>query len=118
MSARIPSLSAADFEGITIRRTGLWLVDFGTDWCPPCRVLEPMLAGLASSLAGQVGFGRIDADEEAELTARFGVTAMPTMLLFRDGRVIGQKVGAIPRAKVVAWLESAGVAARVMTDAR
>jgi len=72
-----------------------------------------VLVALAGTLAGQVGFGAVDADEQPELSTRFGVVAMPTLLLFRDGRVIGQKVGAMPRAKILAWLASAGVEARV-----
>ncbi len=112
MSPSMPNLTLADFDGITLRKPGVWLVDFSTAWCPPCRVLTPVLVALAVTLAGQVGFAAVDADEQAELATCFGVVAMPTMLLFRDGRVIGQKVGAMPRAKIVAWLASAGVEAR------
>jgi thioredoxin 1 len=109
-AAGLEQLASKDFDGITMRRPGIWLVDFGTAWCAPCRVLEPVLAQLATQLAGRIGFGQLDADEESELASRFGVTAMPTMLLFRDGRVIGQRVGAMTKVKIVAWLESAGVA--------
>jgi thioredoxin 1 len=108
-TASIHPLVIADFDGDTLRRPGLWLVDFSTTWCPPCRVLTPVLAELGRTLAGRVSIGGVDCDEQVELSARFGVTAMPTMLLFRDGRVIGQKVGAMPRAKIVAWLEGAGL---------
>jgi len=103
-------LHLADFDDVTLRRSGLWLVDFSTAWCPPCRVLTPLLVQLAGELAGQLTIGAIDCDDLPELAQRFGVTAMPTMLLFRDGRVIAQKVGAMPRAKLLAWLASSGVA--------
>jgi thioredoxin 1 len=111
-SAIMENLTAASFDDVNLRKPGVWLVDFSTAWCPPCRVLTPVLDALAGTLAGQVGFAAVDADDEAELATRFGVVAMPTMLVFRDGRVIGQKVGAMPRAKVLAWLTSLGVLTR------
>ncbi len=106
------NLTSGDFDGLTLGKPGVWLVDFGTAWCAPCRVLEPTLAALAAERAGELSIGRIDADEQGELTGRFGVVSMPTLLLFRDGRVIGQKVGAVPRAKIVAWLEENGALQR------
>jgi thioredoxin 1 len=109
-NSALTPLHLADFDDLTLRRPGLWLVDFSTAWCPPCRVLTPLLAQLAGELAGNLSIGAVDCDDEQVLSQRFGVTAMPTMLLFRDGRVIAQKVGAMPRAKLLAWLTSSGVA--------
>ena len=106
----LPEMTLADFEGVNLRRPGFWLVDFSTAWCPPCRVLTPLLVTLAGELAGQLSIGGVDADEQIDLSQRFGITAMPTLLLFRDGRVIAQKVGAMPRSKLLAWLASSGVA--------
>ena len=110
-AASLHDLALADFDGETLRRPGAWLVDFSTAWCPPCRQLTPILVALAGELAACLSIGAVDADEQQELAQRFGVTAMPTMLLFRDGRVIAQKVGAMPRAKLIAWLSSSGIAA-------
>ena len=108
-SQGIPNLTLADFEGVSIRRPGFWLVDFSTAWCAPCRVLTPVLVTLAGELQGRLSIGAVDADEQIDVSQRFGVTAMPTLLLFRDGRVVAQKVGAMPRAKLLAWLASSGV---------
>jgi thioredoxin 1 len=102
-------LQPSDFDDVTLRRPGMWLIDFSTAWCPPCRVLTPLLVQLAGELKASLSIGAVDCDDEPQLAQCFGVTAMPTMLLFRDGRVIAQKVGAMPRAKLLAWLTSSGV---------
>lgn len=108
----LPDLTLSDFDDITIKRPGTWLVDFSAAWCAPCRQLTPLLAQLAGELRGSLSIGAVDCEEQNQLSQRFGVTSMPTMLLFRDGRVIAQKVGALPRAKLLAWLSSSGVEAR------
>jgi thioredoxin 1 len=105
MSHSIPALTAADFRGLSLAKPGLFLVDFSAAWCPPCRVLEPVIVAVHASLEGRLAIGQIDCDVEQEITQRFGVVSMPTMLLFRDGTVVAQKVGSIPRAKLLAWLE-------------
>ena len=105
----LPDLTPADFDDITLRRPGTWLVDFSAAWCAPCRQLTPLLAQLAGELRASLSIGAIDCEEQNELSQRFGVTSMPTLLLFRDGRVIAQKVGALPRAKLLAWLSSSAV---------
>jgi thioredoxin 1 len=107
----LPDLTLSDFDDVNLRRPGTWLVDFSAAWCAPCRQLTPLLGQLAGELRGQLAIGAVDCEEQQQLAQRFGVTAMPTMLLFRDGRVIAQKVGALPRAKLLAWLASSGVAA-------
>ena len=105
MTAQIAPLGAADFDGVKIRKPGLVLVDFSADWCAPCRVLEPVLVSVAAQHAGALELGRIDTEVEQEVTQRFGVVSMPTLLLFRDGTVVAQKVGSLPRTKLLAWLE-------------
>jgi thioredoxin 1 len=68
-------------------------------------VLEPVLVSVAAQHAAVLALGRIDTEVEQEVTQRFGVVSMPTLLLFRDGTVVAQKVGSMPRAKLLAWLE-------------
>jgi thioredoxin len=108
----LPELTLADFDDVTLRRPGTWLVDFSAAWCAPCRQLTPLLAQLAGELRRHLSIGAIDCEEQPQLAQRFGVSAMPTLLLFRDGRVIAQKVGALPRARLLAWLSSSGIEAR------
>jgi thioredoxin 1 len=100
-------LTKQDFEDDRLRRDGLWLVDFGAAWCPPCRVLDKVLAPLAESYAGRLTMGAIDIDANDDVVARFGVTAAPTMLLFRDGKLLDRRVGAASKATIATWLEAA-----------
>jgi thioredoxin 1 len=83
------------------------LVDFTAAWCAPCRALAPHLDALADRHAGRLRVGKVDVDANHELATRFGVTAMPTLLLLRGGEVIGQLVGAVPRAKLEAFVDRA-----------
>jgi len=92
------------------------LVDFTAAWCGPCRQLKPTIAALAADHAGALRVGTCDVDTEQRFAARFGVRAMPTLLLFHRGQVVAQIVGAVPRAKIEAtiakWLPAEVVAAQ------
>jgi thioredoxin 1 len=83
------------------------LVDFTAPVCPPCRALAPQLDALADAYAGRVRVGKCDVDVSHELAARFDVRAVPTLMLFREGRVVGQIVGLVPRAKIEALIAKA-----------
>jgi thioredoxin 1 len=83
------------------------LVDFTAAMCPPCRVLAPQLDALADAYAGRVRVGKCDVDESHALAARFDVRAVPTLMLFHEGRVVAQIVGLVPRAKIEALIAKA-----------
>ena len=81
------------------------LVDFTAAWCGPCRALKPTIAALAEDHAGRLKVGMSDVDVNQVFAARYGVRNMPTLLLFVEGQVVAQIVGAVPRAKIEAKLE-------------
>jgi thioredoxin 1 len=83
------------------------LVDFTAVWCPPCRVIAPHVEAVAAKYDGRLVVGKCDTDGNPELTARFDVRSMPTLLLFKGGQVVGQIVGAVPRARIEALVERA-----------
>jgi len=83
------------------------LVDFSAAWCPPCRATDPHVAALADLYEGRVRVGKCDAESNHEITERFDVRAMPTFLMFKDGKVVGQIVGAVPRSKLEDLLKRA-----------
>src|SRR6185369_9237615 len=83
------------------------LVDFWAEWCPPCHRLAPVLEELSAEYAGRARIVKVDADSNPETISRYGVLAMPTLAVFRDGDVVSQVVGAQPRAQLRAQLDRA-----------
>ena len=76
----------------------LMLVDFWAEWCGPCRMLGPVIEGLADEYEGRAVIGKVNVDEEGELAMRYGVMNIPTVILFKTGRDIDRKVGVRPGA--------------------
>lgn len=99
MSAVI-ELTDATFADIVERAAEPVLVDFTARWCAPCRALAPELEALATDYAGRVTFARVDVEQQRVTVERFGVRAMPTLLLFKGGRVVRQVIGTAPRSKL------------------
>ena len=81
------------------------LVDFWADWCGPCRMVAPILEEMARDLEGKIKVGKVNVDEQGELAAMFGVSSIPTMIVFKDGKAVKGSVGARPRAQIEALLE-------------
>lgn len=80
------------------------LVDFWADWCGPCRMLSPVVEQLADQYAGRVKFGKVNVDEQPQLAASYGVQSIPTLVLFRDGRVVDSSIGVVPKEKIETML--------------
>ncbi|MBB5954910.1 thioredoxin 1 [Saccharothrix tamanrassetensis] len=85
-------------------REGAVLVEFTASWCPPCRMIEPVLAELDREL-GSVRFAKIDTDANPRTARDLGVMGMPTLQLYQDGTLVAQIVGARPKQQLLAWLE-------------
>ena len=83
----------------------LMLVDFWAEWCGPCRMLGPVIEGLADEYEGRAVIGKVNVDEEGELAMRYGVMNIPTVILFRNGREIDRKVGVMPGAVITQALD-------------
>jgi len=101
----IETVSDETFQARVLRARGPVLVDFTATWCPPCRMLEPVLAELATELVGRLEIVALDVDGSPRTAAAAGVRGMPTLNLYVDGRVVTQIVGARPKAAVRAAVE-------------
>jgi thioredoxin 1 len=83
------------------------LVDFWAEWCGPCRMIAPALEELSAELGDRVSIVKLNIDENPEAPGKYGVRGIPTMILFKNGAPAATKVGAEPKSRIQAWLESA-----------
>ena len=100
------SVTDQSFQDDVLGATGPVLVDFWAEWCGPCRMIAPALEEIANDLGEKVTIAKLNIDENPETPGRYGVRGIPTMLLFKNGEAVAQKVGAAPRSQIQQWLES------------
>jgi thioredoxin 1 len=100
MSELIEHITDQEFESKVITGKGLILVDFWAPWCGPCLALAPILELVAKELENQVSIKKLNVDENAESAARFGISGIPTILLFESGKLLDQQVGVAPLPKI------------------
>ena len=82
------------------------LVDFWAEWCGPCKLIAPALEEMAGSLAGRLTVAKMNIDENQQTQKKYGVRGIPTLMLFKDGQVAATKIGALPKNKLLEWVES------------
>ena len=101
-SEDVLEITDTNFDAVAVKAPLPVLIDFTAAWCAPCRAIAPHVAAIAREYAGRLTVGSCDTDANAELAGRMDVRAMPTLILMKSGQVIGQIVGAVPRAKIEA----------------
>ena len=105
MGQHTKSVTDQSFEADVLQSDRPVLVDFWAEWCGPCRMIAPALEEIAADLGDRVTIAKMDIMENPETPAKFGVQNIPLMLLFKDGKVVAQKLGAAPRSQLQQWLE-------------
>ncbi|HID17820.1 TPA: thioredoxin [Candidatus Bathyarchaeota archaeon] len=87
-----------------VRRYPIAVVDCWAAWCGPCLMLSPIIEQLAKEYRGKIVFGKLNVDENAQVPTRFGIMSIPTLLIFREGRLVDKVVGALPKGQLEARL--------------
>ena len=105
MSNNIVTLSDASFEQDVLNAEGPVLVDFWAEWCGPCKMIAPILSDVATEYATKITIGKLNIDQNSDTPPKFGIRGIPTLLLFKDGKVAATKVGALSKPQLVDFLE-------------
>lgn len=100
MAEKVIEVTDATFEQEVLKSPTAALVDFWAVWCAPCRAIAPTVAALADEYDGKIRFAKVNVDDCPKTAAQFEIRSIPTLLLFKEGRVLGQVVGAVPKGKL------------------
>jgi thioredoxin 1 len=104
MSELTKAVTDESFRQDVLEAPGPVLVDFWAEWCGPCKAVGPILDELARDYAGKLTVAKVDIDENPVTPNEYAVRGIPTMLLFRDGKLLDQKVGAMPKSALKDWI--------------
>jgi thioredoxin 1 len=108
MSNATPFVSDADFDKEVLQSSEPVVVDFYAEWCGPCKAMAPALEQVAAELKGKVKVVKLDVDQNPGTTQKYRIQAMPTLMVFKDGKVAEQRVGALTQKRHLAdWINGA-----------
>ena len=106
MSEQILNLKGADLTETKLASLGKVLVDFWAPWCGPCRMVAPILEKVAAEMDGKATIAKVNIDDEPDAAAAYGVSSIPTMILFVDGKEAARMIGANPKSAIIDFINS------------
>jgi thioredoxin 1 len=108
MSTHVSPVSTLDFEREVVQSDKLTIVDFWAEWCGPCKMLAPLLDEVAREVPDKVKIVKVNIEEEQQLAQKFGISSIPTLLFFKDGKVLEQVVGMSPKKVLLEKINAHG----------
>ena len=105
MSELISETTDGNFDQDVLKSTVPVLVDFWAEWCGPCKQIAPLLESIVQEMGDRLKVVKLNIDENPNIPGRYGVRGIPTLMVFKDGRIESTKIGAMPRSKLTEWLE-------------
>lgn len=105
MSNSIKHVTDATFESDVLKSDLPVLVDYWAEWCGPCKMIAPLLDEAANQYQGRVIIAKLNVDDNPDTAAKFGIRGIPTLMLFKDGKAVATKVGAMSKSQLNAFLD-------------
>ena len=106
MSDQIVYTSDASFDSDVLKSSVPVLVDYWAEWCGPCKMIAPILDEIAGDYHGKLKIAKVNVDENQQVTQKYGIRSIPTLMIFKDGNVQAQKVGAMSKSQLTAFIET------------
>ncbi len=106
-SEKVLTLTDTNFEAEVLQAGVPVLVDFWATWCAPCKAIAPVIDAIADEYEGKIKVGKVNVDDNPGTPGKYGVRGIPTVILFKDGKVVDQVVGAVPKTQLEALLKKA-----------
>ena len=97
----------SSFETDVLKSAEPVVVDFWAEWCGPCRMIGPALEEISNEMQGKVTIAKVNVDENPGIASQLGIRSIPTLMVFRDGKLASQKVGAAPKGDLSRWIQQA-----------
>ena len=104
-SELVKHITDATFEDVVLHSAQPILVDYWAEWCGPCKMIAPILDEVSVSYEGKLQVAKMNVDEKREIPSKFGIRGIPTLMLFKDGKLAATKVGALSKAQLVAFID-------------